>query len=90
VTAGPTRPHGKLWLVTDRAHQALPPTVTVPKGTPVTITVLSATPREFHLHGYDLEQQGTKVVFQLTADLTGTFELEAHDNEQVVLVLEVV
>jgi hypothetical protein len=64
-------------------------TVTVPLGTPVTITVLSATPREFHLHGYDLEQAGTKVVFEFTADLAGAFDLEAHDNEQVVLVLEV-
>ena len=36
------------------------------------------------------KQTGTKVVFAFTADLAGTFELEAHDNEQVVLVLEVV
>jgi ferric-dicitrate binding protein FerR (iron transport regulator) len=64
-------------------------TVTVPLGTPVSLTVRTATAQEFHLHGYDLSLAGTEVLFQLTADRTGSFELESHDTGQLLLVLEV-
>jgi hypothetical protein len=64
-------------------------TVTVPLGTPVSLTVRTATAQEFHLHGYDLSLAGTEVLFQLTADRAGTFDLESHDTGRLLLVLEV-
>jgi hypothetical protein len=64
-------------------------TVSVPLGTAVTLTVRSAMAQEFHLHGYDLELSGTEVVFQFTADLPGSFELESHDSEGPIVVLQV-
>jgi hypothetical protein len=66
-----------------------PMTATVPLGTNVTIVVRSATDQEFHLHGYDIEDSGTEVTFNFTADQAGEFELESHDTEAVLLILTV-
>jgi len=66
-----------------------PMTATVPLGTSVTLVVHSATPQEFHLHGYDITATGTDVNMQFTADQAGGFELESHDTEKVFLVLTV-
>jgi hypothetical protein len=58
-------------------------------GSEVEIVVTSAEEQEFHLHGYDLEQEGTRVTFVLTATQAGTFELERHRDGGVVLLLTV-
>jgi hypothetical protein len=58
-------------------------------GTSVTLIIRSATPQEFHLHGYDITASGTDVNMQFTADQAGEFELESHDTEKVFLVLTV-
>ena len=71
------------------ADSGAPVEQTVPLGTPLTIHVVSAESHEFHLHGYDVEQEGTDVTFTLTADEAGEFELETHDTEVVVMVLTV-
>jgi cytoskeletal protein RodZ len=62
----------------------------VPLGTDVEIRVVTRTPQEFHLHGFDLELSGAAVKFSFTADKTGEFELESHASDQVILVLTVV
>lgn len=71
------------------ADAADPLAQTVPLGTPLTIHVVSAESHEFHLHGYDIEQEGTDVTFTFTADAAGDFELETHDTEKVLLNLTV-
>jgi hypothetical protein len=62
---------------------------TVALGDALEINVVSATEQEFHLHGYDLELEGTDVTFQLTANKAGEFELETHATEAVILILTV-
>ena len=68
----------------------MPVIASVNVGSPVTIRVVSAENHEFHLHGYDIELEGTDVKFEFTADQVGDFELEVHDTEEVILQLSVV
>jgi hypothetical protein len=67
--------------------------VSVKEGTSVTIEVTDpANDDEYHLHGYDIEVEATKGTpgrMSFTADETGTFELESHTTEKVLLVLVV-
>ncbi len=68
--------------------------VSVPKGTQVTLQFTDpAKDREYHLHGYDLEQKAAKGAtgtIQFVADQTGQFDVEDHIEEMTVLVLVVV
>lgn len=64
----------------------------VQQGTPVTISVLSDSADELHLHGYDLHIEvpaNTEATLQLVADQAGRFEMELHDSEVMLGVLEV-
>lgn len=61
----------------------------VPLGSPVNIRVRGSNTDEYHLHGYDLELEGTDVLFTFTADRLGDFELEAHNSGQQLLILTV-
>jgi heme/copper-type cytochrome/quinol oxidase subunit 2 len=66
--------------------------VSVPKGTAVTINITSADAEEYHLHGYDIEEQaeaGKTATLEFTADKTGQFDLESHITENTLLVLVV-
>lgn len=58
-------------------------------GSQVNIRVRSATPDEFHLHGYDLELEGTDVSFSFSADQSGDFVLEGHNSGRQLLILTV-
>ena len=60
------------------------PTFDVPLGTEVTLIASSATEREYHLHGYDLELTGTTVTFQFTANIPGPSELTEHPDHTTV------
>jgi hypothetical protein len=51
--------------------------------------VTSSESHEFHLHGYDIELEGTEVTFEFTADQVGDFELETHDTGELILELSV-
>lgn len=68
----------------------------IPVGSLVTITVVNpSSPDEFHLHGYDLGDgqelpAGQPATFTFTADTPGRFELESHDTDDVIMILEVV
>ena len=69
-----------------------PSEVSVNKGDTVTLRVSSDRPMEFHLHGYDVEQEvepGQKAKLRFKADLTGRFEIEDHDSEKGLGVLQV-
>lgn len=64
----------------------------VPVGAEVTLSVTTAKDDSIHVHGYEIEfstkaQQPTKQVF--TAYMSGTYEVESHDTNQVYLKLRV-
>jgi hypothetical protein len=47
---------------------------------------------EFHIHGIELEQSvdaGVTATFNFVADTAGTFEVESHETEDVLVVIEV-
>jgi FtsP/CotA-like multicopper oxidase with cupredoxin domain len=61
-----------------------PPDITVENGDVVRIVVSSDAPDDIHLHGYDVEKQaapGQPALFEVKADLEGSFEMESHVAE---------
>lgn len=68
---------------------AAPGTRTVPLGSTVSLHITSTEEHEFHLHGYDLEAEGTDLTLTFVADEAGEFEIETHDTEEVVFTLVV-
>ena len=63
-------------------------------GSPVTITLLNPTAGdEYHLHGYDISTPemaaGESATISFTASEAGTFELESHVTNDVLVVLEI-
>jgi hypothetical protein len=67
----------------------------VPLGATVTLELTDPNAdQEYHLHGYDLGQgtevpAGTTSRITFTADQAGTFEVESHKTEAVLVQLEV-
>lgn len=66
----------------------------VPLGASVEITFLNPDSHdEFHVHGYDLStgtvEAGETATISFTADKAGTFEIESHETDDVVMILEV-
>ena len=58
----------------------------------VTLRIESDRPMEFHMHGYDLEREvgpGKAAELDFDADLTGRFEIEDHESERELGVLQV-
>ena len=69
-----------------------PANVPVPLGSDVELTVTSDVADEIHVHGYDVGTQvpaGGTVTLELTADQAGTFEVETHESELLLLKLVV-
>jgi len=67
---------------------------TVPLGSSVRITVVNPDGAdEIHVHGYDISTgemaQGQEAVIEFVASNAGTFDIESHVSEEVVLVLTV-
>ena len=67
---------------------------TVPVGSTVRITFVNPNgPDEIHVHGYDLTTgemtQGRESVIEFVASTTGTFDLESHVSEEIVMILTV-
>jgi len=67
---------------------------TVPLGASVRITVTNPNgPDEIHVHGYDISTgemaKGQEAVIEFVASNAGTFDLESHVSEEIVLVLTV-
>jgi hypothetical protein len=47
---------------------------------------------EFHIHGIELEQSvdaGVTATFNFVADTAGTYEVESHETEDVLVIIEV-
>ena len=66
--------------------------ISVNQGDTVTLRVNADEPTELHVHGYDVEQEvepGTEAEIDFEADLTGRFEIEAHESENELGVLQV-
>ena len=69
-----------------------PSEISVNEGDRVTFRISSDKPMEFHMHGYDLEQKiepGKTAELHFKADLTGRFEIEDHETEEELGVLQV-
>ena len=69
-----------------------PNEISVNQNDKVTLRVSSDKPMEFHLHGYDVEQEvgpGQKAKLRFEADLTGRFEMEDHESEKELGTLQV-
>jgi hypothetical protein len=69
-----------------------PAEISVNEDDSVTLRVSSDRPMEIHLHGYDVEGEvgpGQKTSLRFEADLTGRFEIEDHESEKELGVLQV-
>jgi hypothetical protein len=67
---------------------------TVPLGASVRITVTNPNgPDEMHVHGYDISTgemaEGQEAVIEFVASNAGTFDIESHVSEEIMLVLTV-
>lgn len=61
-----------------------PAEIAVGEGDRVTLGISADHPVEFHLHGYDLEEEvspGEPAELSFAADITGRFAVENHDTE---------
>ena len=61
------------------------------KGQTFELVVRSDSPYEIHVHGFDESWKGSagEQTFLLTADLTGSFLVELHDNDKELFSLQV-
>ena len=62
------------------------------QGDTVTLRVSADEPTELHVHGYDVEQEveaDGEAEVDFEADLTGRFEIEDHESEKELGVLQV-
>jgi len=85
-------PRDRTYDVSVENGEMNPAEISVDEGDRVTLRVSSDTPMELHLHGYNLEQvvePGEKADLQFTADITGRFEIEDHESEAELGVLQV-
>jgi FtsP/CotA-like multicopper oxidase with cupredoxin domain len=67
-----------------------PEEIEVGEGDRVRLRVTSDEQMEIHLHGYDIEREvapGEPATLSFEADLTGRFEIEDHESEEVLGVL---
>ena len=67
-----------------------PEEITVDEGDQVNLLITSDRPVEFHLHGYDLEEEvepSEPAELSFDATLTGRFEIEDHSTDTVLGVL---
>lgn len=66
--------------------------LTYSKGDQVEIVIESDADAEFHLHGYDIEEEaapGRPAKFDFSADIEGKFELEDHHSGALIAELTV-
>ncbi len=85
-------PRERTFDVSIEGGQMSPAEISVNEGDRVTLRVSSDEPMELHLHGYDVEQEvgpGQKARLRFEADLTGRFEIEDHESERELGVLQV-
>ncbi len=67
-----------------------PDEIAVDEGDQVNLRITSDSPIEFHLHGYELEEEvepGEPAELSFDATITGRFEIEDHNTDAVLGVL---
>jgi hypothetical protein len=64
-------------------------TQTVAAGTTVSLHITAAESHPYHLHGYDIEQEGAEVTITFVADRAGSFDVETHDTDTKIFTLVV-
>ena len=85
-------PQDRTFDVSIEGGEMSPEEISVDEGDTVTLRVSSDKPVELHMHGYDVEQKvepGEKAELRFDADLTGRFEIEDHESEKELGVLQV-
>ena len=85
-------PRDRMIAVSIEGGEMSPAEISVNEDDSVTLRVSSDRPMELHLHGYDVEGEvgpGQKASLRFEADLTGGFEIEAHESEKELGVLQV-
>ena len=68
-------------------------TFPVALGQTVILRLVSDSDQEYHVHGFELEQQvaaGVEATFEFTADVAGSFDVESHTNDAVLAIIQVV
>jgi hypothetical protein len=69
--------------------------VQIPLGASVRVTLINPEAvDQYHLHGYEIESAsdvpaGAKVVIEFEATKPGSFEIESHISDQVLIVLNI-
>ena len=62
-------------------------------GSEITLNITNSNAADsYHVHGVDLEQDvavGVMATFNFTADTAGTYEVESHNTEDVLVVIDV-
>jgi hypothetical protein len=61
------------------------PSITVTEGDQVVLRISADSPLEVHVHGYNVEREvepDEPARLSFEADLTGRFEIEAHETER--------
>ena len=85
-------PQDRTFDVSIKDGEMSPEQVSAHQGDTVTLRVSTDEPTELHVHGYDVEQEvkpGRKAEIDFEADLTGRFEIEDHETERELGVLQV-
>jgi Cupredoxin-like domain len=85
-------PRDRTFDVSIEDGEMSPDEISADKGDTVTLRVSSDRQMELHIHGYDVEQEvepGQESRLRFEADLTGRFEIEDHESESELGVLQV-
>jgi plastocyanin len=85
-------PQNRDFEVSIKDGEMRPEEISVNQGDTVTLRVTADEPTELHVHGYDVEQElepGRETEIDFEADLTGRFEIEDHETEKELGVLQV-
>jgi Cupredoxin-like domain len=85
-------PQDRTFDVSVKGGKMSPDEISVDEGDTVTLHVSTDNSMELHVHGYDMEQEvepGQESTLRFKADLTGRFEIEDHESERALGVLQV-
>lgn len=85
-------PQDRAFDVSIESGSMSPEEISVNQGDTLTLRVSTDEPTELHVHGYDVEQEvepDREAEIDFEADLTGRFEIEDHESEQELGVLQV-
>jgi hypothetical protein len=89
LTVGPRE---RTFDVSINGGEMSPSDISVNEGDRVTLRLRADEPMELHVHGYDVEQEiepGQPAELHFEADITGRFEIEDHETEKELGVLQV-